>query len=166
MEIKTTRFGIIDCPPEQLLHFSAGLIGFYDEHDFVLVHHARSEVIGWLQSVKTPHLAFPVVSVHAFSGYPDAPIKENAARTGLAERLDNYAVMAVLSAQVGQPATVNLLAPLVVDTDSRRGAQVILENTRFSARELFVLQHKGADLQTEANPAPRGDTEGAGRRVG
>jgi flagellar assembly factor FliW len=50
----------------------------------------------------------------------------------------------ILSAPRGQPATVNLLAPLVVNADTRNGAQVILENTRFSARELFVLPKKEA----------------------
>jgi flagellar assembly factor FliW len=47
--------------------------------------------------------------------------------------------MVVLCALSGQPATVNLLAPIVVNASTRTGAQVILEGTRFSTREFFAL---------------------------
>jgi flagellar assembly factor FliW len=56
--------------------------------------------------------------------------------------------MAVLSAPRGGPATVNLMAPIVVNASTRKGAQVHLEGTRFSTRELFVLP------KAEANEGP------------
>ncbi len=158
MEIATTRFGTIECPAEQTLRFERGLIGFYDEHEFLLINHGQSEVVAWLQSTATPDLAFPVVSAHAFSGYPDVTVKESAERAGLACSAEHYAIMAVLSAPRGQPATVNLLAPLIVDTTSRKGAQVVLENTRFSARELFVLP--------SPNPGATADDVGSAERAG
>jgi flagellar assembly factor FliW len=139
MQIETTRFGTIDFPDEQVIEFEQGLIGFYDEHQFVVINHGASELIAWLQSVTTPALALPVVSAHAFSGYPDVPVEECASRSGMGGAKDDFAMVAVLSAQSGQPATVNLLAPIVIDANQRRGAQIILDNTRFSARELFLL---------------------------
>jgi flagellar assembly factor FliW len=140
MKIETTRFGAIEYPAEQTVSFPKGLIGFYDEHEFVVVPHGDSELIAWLQSIKTPTLAFPIVSAHAFApDYPDVSIAPSAASAGVDGAEDSYAMMVILTAPQGQPATVNLLAPLVVNAETRLGAQVILENTRYSARELFVL---------------------------
>jgi flagellar assembly factor FliW len=53
--------------------------------------------------------------------------------------LDDFAVLAVLSAPRSQPATVNLLAPLLINSVTRRGAQVFLEGSRFTTRELFAI---------------------------
>jgi flagellar assembly factor FliW len=143
MKIQTTRFGMIECPDEQSINFPTGLIGFHDEREFVVIPHGHSETIAWLQSKTTPELAFPIVSAHAFApDYPDVDIPASAQKANLEGTPDNYALLVILSAPRGQPATVNLLAPLVVNADTRRGAQLILENTRFSARELFVLPRK------------------------
>lgn len=151
MKIETTRFGNIECPETEIIHFSRGMIGFPDERDFVVLSHGESNRIAWLQSVATPGISFPVVSAHVFSGYPDVPLERHLASAGLAAEEDEYAVMAVLSALPGHPATVNLIAPVIVDTRTRRGAQVILEGSRFSARELF-LTNEDERLDSSVEP--------------
>ena len=140
MNIESQRFGTLEINDDELLSFPAGVIGFPTEQRFALVPHHGSGYIAWLQSVSTPELAFPVVSAHAFGDkYPDVPVGGAAQEAGLEGPEDGLAVMVVLCALNGQPATVNLLAPIVVNTATRRGAQIILEGTRFSTREFFVL---------------------------
>lgn len=139
MNIKSDRFGTIELDEQAVIDFKDGVIGFPQENGFVLVQHGDSPFIGWLQSVKSPELAFPVVSAHGLSdAYPDVPIDSAASDAGV-EASDDLAVLAVLSAKSGSPSTVNLLAPIVVNADTRKGAQVILEGSRFTTRELFVL---------------------------
>jgi flagellar assembly factor FliW len=140
MNIESQRFGTLDINEDELLSFPAGVIGFPTEQRFALVPHQGSGYIAWLQSVSTPGLAFPVVSAHAFGEmYPDVPVGAAAQEAGLEGSEEALAVMVVLCALNGQPATVNLLAPIVVNAATRRGAQVILEGTRFSTREFFAL---------------------------
>src|SRR5690348_10655834 len=115
MHIDTSRFGTIEAAEGDLIRFPAGVIGFRKESRFVLIPHGSSSYIAWLQSVSTPNLAFPVVSAHGFPGYPDVPIETAADRAGLGGAAEELAVLAVLSAPPGQPATVNLLAPLVIN---------------------------------------------------
>jgi flagellar assembly factor FliW len=106
-----------------------------------------------LQSVSTPELAFPVVSAHAFGDkYPDVPVGGPAEEAGLSGPAESLAVMVVLCALSNQPATVNLLAPIVVNATTRQGAQVILEGTRFSTREFFALPD-----ETRAKPPANGE---------
>jgi flagellar assembly factor FliW len=146
MNIESQRFGALDISEEELLSFPAGIIGFPTERRFALVPHHGSGYIAWLQSVSTPELAFPVVSAHAFGEkYPDVPVAAAALEAGVEGTEESLAVMVVLCALSGQPATVNLLAPIVVNATTRTGAQVILEGTRFSTREYFALPDPARD---------------------
>jgi flagellar assembly factor FliW len=145
MNIQSQRFGTLDINEDELLTFPAGVIGFPSEQRFALVPHHGSGYIAWLQSVSSAELAFPVVSAHAFGEqYPDVPVLGAAEEAGLSGPDEALAVMVVLCALSGQPATVNLLAPIVVNATTRTGAQVILEGTRFSTREFFALPDAAA----------------------
>lgn len=156
MKVDTVRFGTIDVAKEEIISFRAGLIGFPSDRSYVLIPHGTSAAIAWLQSTTTPGLAFPVVSAHGFvADYPDVPLLPIARRVDVAESLDDLAVLVVLSATRGQPATVNLLAPLIINSSTRHGAQVFLEGSRFSTRELFTIPdegQKGTDSEPENAP--------------
>jgi flagellar assembly factor FliW len=140
MQIVTTRFGLVEVPEEALIQFKSGIIGFPRESKFALIPHGDSRLIAWLQSATTPALAFPVVSAHGLVvDYPDVPLVPVAEKAGLSGEEEDFAVLAVLSAPRSQAATVNLLAPLLINSVTRNGAQVFLEGTRFTTRELFVI---------------------------
>jgi flagellar assembly factor FliW len=156
MRIQTDRFGTFEVDDKDPIHFPQGMIGFPSEKQFVLLRHRDDSAIGWLQSTNNPALAFPVVSIDALAVvYPAIAVVPVA---GPAEQeADPHAVMAVLCASAGQPATVNLLAPIVVNVRSRKGAQILLEGTTFSTSEPFVLRELPAvqaakETQAEANP--------------
>jgi flagellar assembly factor FliW len=139
MHINSQRFGVVELEDDAVLTFSEGIIGFPREQRFALIPHHGSTYLAWLQSVTKPELAFPVVSAHYFlDSYPDIPVSPAAHAAGLQGNEDEFAVLVVLCAPIGQPATVNLLAPIVVNSETRTGAQVILEGSRFSTREIFV----------------------------
>lgn len=139
MHIKSQRFGVVELDDDAVLNFPEGIIGFPKERSFALIPHHGSTYLAWLQSLNKPELAFPVVSAHYFSDrYPDVPVSPAAHAAGVQGTEEDFAVLVVLCAPIGQPATVNLLAPIVVNSETRRGAQVILEGSRFSTREIFV----------------------------
>jgi flagellar assembly factor FliW len=143
MNISSQRFGALEIGEEQVLQFPEGLVGFPNEREFVLIPHNSTGFLAWLQSTRSPAVALPVVSAHAFgSKYPDVSIEPATSALGLGEESDDVALMVVLSAPQGQPATVNLLAPILVNVSTRRGAQIILEGSRFSTRELFIREQE------------------------
>jgi flagellar assembly factor FliW len=140
MQIATTRFGAAEVPEENLIYFKSGIIGFPRECTFALIPHGQSTLIAWLQSALTPALAFPVVSAHGLGlDYPDVSLEPAIEKAGLSGAVDDFAVLAVLCASKLAPATINLLAPLLVNSVTRQGAQVFLEGSRFTTREPFVL---------------------------
>ncbi|MBN1606943.1 MAG: flagellar assembly protein FliW [Polyangiaceae bacterium] len=138
--INSQRFGRIEISRDDVISFPTGIVGFPEDKEFILLRNERSDIIGWLQSVSNPALALPVVSAHCFGDeYPDVSVADAAQNAGLDGDPEQLAVLVVLAALPGQPATVNLLAPIIISADTRTGAQVILEGTRFTTRELFVL---------------------------
>ena len=139
MQINSQRFGVVQLDDDAVLNFPDGIIGFPREHAFALIPHQGSTFLAWLQSVTKPELAFPVVSAHYFiDTYPDIPVSPAAHAAGIQGKEDEFAVLVVLCAPIGQPATVNLLAPIVINSETRTGGQVILDGSRFSTREIFV----------------------------
>ena len=151
MNISSQRFGALEVGEEEVLHFPDGLVGFPKEREFVLVPHNATGFLAWLQSMHSPSIALPVVSAHAFgSKYPDVSIEEAATALGLGNDSDDLALMVVLSAPQGQPATVNLLAPILVNVATRRGAQIILDGSRFTTRELFIREQEPEASKAQA----------------
>jgi len=152
MQIESTRFGKLDIDERKVIAFPKGLIGFPEEKSFVMVHNKSTDTVAWLQSVRTPNLALPVVSVHQFApNYPDVPLDAAAERAGLAGSPDDMAALVVLCASPGVPATVNLQAPIIVDAANWTGVQTILEFTKYTTREVFVVP--AAATQTVAAAA-------------
>jgi flagellar assembly factor FliW len=154
MKIISQRFGAFAIDPRDIIHFPEGLIGFPAEQQFVLLRHREASPIGWLQSTTRPDLALPVVSVDALalddpSSFAMARLQ---ARAGAEEAEPEYAVMAVLCAPPGQRASVNLLAPIVVDIKLRKGAQMLLESTQYSTAEPFVLRQTASVISAAATP--------------
>ena len=155
MNIQSDRFGNIEANEPDIIVFSEGIFGFADEHKFVLVRTQNAHAIGWLQSVESAYLALPVVSAHVLvPRYPDVDMEAYARVAGIGDSLDEIAVLVVLNAPPGIPATVNLVAPIFVNVATRKGAQLFLDDTRFTNRETIVLplRHVNAP-QTQDNAA-------------
>ncbi len=162
MNIESTRFGSIECEETDIIEFASGIIGFPEEKRFILIRHGESQAIGWLQSAGDSTLAFPVVSAHGLMPeYPDVPVHRAAVAAGLEGTEEDFAVMAVLSAPQGQPATVNLLAPVVVNSSTRKGAQVFLEGSRFTTRELFMMPPMEEEQEAAGDAVPEAQAAAA-----
>jgi flagellar assembly factor FliW len=155
MIILSDRFGSIEVDAQDIITFPRGIIGFADEHEFVLVRTKNASIVGWLQSATTPYMALPVVSAHALMPkYPDVDIESYAQAAGIGQSLEELAVLIVLNAPSGIPATVNLVAPIIVNASTRTGAQLLLEGSKFTTREIFILPaQQDTSVQPDMQPA-------------
>lgn len=153
MIVQSRRFGQMEVDEGDILQFPTGIIGFPVESAFVLIRRSGTSAIGWLQSVRTAEFTLPVVSAHALSRrFPDVDVAPHAERAGLGTDVEDLAILAVLTAPPNAPASVNLMAPIIVNAKTRVGAQVMLEGTHFSTREPFVLARGSTDSDDGAQP--------------
>jgi flagellar assembly factor FliW len=121
--------------PARLITLPRGMIGFPLQRRYILLDHAPGSPFHWLQSVDEPGLAFPVASpLHFIADYrPDFPSE-------LSEVVGEYApedlwLGVVVSFPPGEGrATLNLKAPLVLNTRSRLGVQLVLDDPALPLR--------------------------------
>lgn len=119
-----------DIPVIELVH---PMPGFPDVQRFALVQVDDDGVLCALRSLEDPELRFLVVPPSAF--FPDyAPVVDDATVADLAiDTDDDVLVLVVLNAGDSLASTTaNLLAPILVNTVTRKACQVILDDPDFS----------------------------------
>ncbi len=157
MKITTTRFGEIEVSEDRLLDFPYGIIGFEDCRRFCLVDFGGPESpFTWLQSVDRGELAFVIVDpTRFFADYSPSIPGHLLSDLGL-ESLEE-AIVAGICVIPGEfrDATINLLAPVLINPVRRLGLQAVLPDQTYSMRQpLFPPQP--AKTKKTAEPAVAG----------
>lgn len=140
MKIRTTRFGEVAIERDEVLQFEHGLPGFEDERAFVIVPYDEESPFVFLQSAKTPDLAFLLTNPFLFFPTYAFEIDDDAlAQLGIAQERELlvYGIVTVPQGRVAD-MTVNLLAPLVVNVRNRRGRQIVLEKSQYHTKHRLL----------------------------
>lgn len=137
MLVKTKFFGEVDLPEEKIITFERGLIGLADYKKFTILYDCEKENsnISWLQSVEEPTLALPVVKPWIIKEDYN-PIVEDELLSHIGELTEENLVILVtmtVPEQIEQ-MSVNLKAPIIVNADTRKGAQIICENNDYEVK--------------------------------
>ena len=69
MEVRTTRFGVVEIAEDRVITFPKGLLGFGQMKRYCLLEPGNDACFFWLQSLDDPTLAF-VVTDPSFSKPP------------------------------------------------------------------------------------------------
>ena len=139
MQINSRLFGEIDIEDDKIIDFKNGIIGFEEYHKYALIFDAEKESsksIMWLQSMEEPELAFPVADpTHIYSGYNPVVEDEWLESIGGIDKPEDVFVLVVLTVPSDlTKMTANLKAPLVINTDTRKGCQIIVNNEGYQVR--------------------------------
>jgi flagellar assembly factor FliW len=131
--IQSDQLGSVDIDESKILSFDDGLLGFPDITRFAVVDAGDDGTYFWLQAVDDPQLAFLVAVPWAF--FPDyAPVLSDADQDALALTDAADATLFCLLTITDDGVTANLLGPLVVNTATRQGRQVVLGDSDYSTR--------------------------------
>lgn len=138
MIVQTKHFGEIDLSEDKIITFENGLVGFEEFKKFTLLYDSEKESranISWLQSLEEKTLALPVINPFLVKEDYN-PIVEDELLKPLGELTDdNVAILLVMTIPTDiKKMTVNLKAPLIINSDSRKGCQLIVENQEYPIR--------------------------------
>lgn len=137
MEVRTTRFGVIDIAEDRVITFPKGLLGFPGKTRFCLLQPGDDACFFWLQSLDEPSLAFVVTDPTLFVPDYSVPIRPEQGRELDLESLDDAQVFVIVNKVSGQ-LTGNLQGPLLVNTISRMGEQLVLAEKKWTTRHPLV----------------------------
>jgi flagellar assembly factor FliW len=119
-----------------LIDMAVPMPGFPAHRQFVLVRLNDEGLLYAFTSIEDPELRFLVAPPEPF--FPDyAPEIENDVFAALNTKdPDRLLVMVVITAGVNE-TTANLLAPIIVDRDTRRAMQVVLSGSGMPVRAVM-----------------------------
>lgn len=151
VEVETKIFGKIAVEDEKVIYFERGILGFPDLKRFTLVYDVErgNEVaIKWMQSLDEPAFALPVMNpdlvIPGFTpAFPEellSPLGDNL------EEQDNLIFVTVTVPSDITKTTVNLKAPIIINTESMRAVQLICEDETLSIKyaiydKIMAKQH-------------------------
>ena len=132
MQAKTRLFGTIDIPDDKIIVLENGMIGFPDMQKFALIFDADKKdggKIKWLQSMDEPDTAFPVMDPILIKEDYNPTINDEILKPLGDLTDDNIFVLSTVTVPKQlEKMSINLKAPIVINADTRRGAQIIVED--------------------------------------
>jgi flagellar assembly factor FliW len=137
MDVRTTRFGVIQIAEDRVITFPKGLLGFPLAKRYCLLEPGEDACFFWLQSLDEPSLAFVVTDPALFVAEYSVPIRpEQMGELALAS-LEDAQVFVIVN-KVDSTLTGNLQGPLVINTITRSGEQMVLAEKRWTTRHPLV----------------------------
>ncbi len=141
----TKKFGEITVDKEFIFNFVSPIIGFDDLKQYTIVDIKPDSPFKWLQSIEDGELAFPITLCSYFGIDYQFDIPDEEAEKINIENPDDVFVFNIANIPNSNPqaASINMLAPIIVNLANKKAMQTILKNTDFEVR------HKLYEKNTE-----------------
>lgn len=131
MKVETRVFGEIDIEDEKILVFEDGIIGFPDLKKFALIYdeeRGQKSEISWLQSLDEPVFALPVMNPLFIKEEYNPMVEEELLKTlGNLTPENTFVLVTVTVPEEIEKISINLKAPIVINADEKKAAQIIVE---------------------------------------
>ena len=163
MLLETRNFGSIEYDDNEVIYFQKDILGFEGLKRYIIVGKEDNEPFMWLQSVDEPGLAFVIIEGADVIPYyrPEIPADE-------LKRLDAKESTSLLIYNIVvipdniEEISCNLKAPVVINSDNCKAAQVVLDDTD----DYEIKHHLKKDLENYSIERERyKECEGFVRRI-
>ncbi|HHY15690.1 MAG TPA: flagellar assembly protein FliW [Firmicutes bacterium] len=153
MELQT-KIGALQVKEEEIINFPMGLLGFGDLHRYIVVKKEDS-LFSFLQSVDEPDLTFVLIMPELVVG--DYSVKLQAEEIELLQikSPQDGSIYAIVTVPENVAAmTVNLQAPIVINTKDRYGAQIVIPDGPYHTKHnLLAEMQKNEFLRIKSSEA-------------
>ena len=156
-KFRTVRFGELEYDAKDEVHLPEGLVGMANLKRWLVLDMGDGLPMKFFQSLDRGDFGFPLAQPFLFHDGYGFKIPTEARKTIESKTDENLTTLIITTVHPGGAmVTGNLLAPLVIDAESRKGVQLTLEDDNFSIRQEINYFKFGLAVQTEAsdNGAP------------
>lgn len=142
MKVNTTRFGDIDIADDKILNFVSPIIGYNEYSRFTIVEQENNELFQWLQCVENPELAFPISIPSYFNIDYNFEIDDVTQEKLELTDVQNLLIYNIVTIPNSNPkgATINLLAPILINSQTNNAMQYIITNSSYTSRHSLFEQ--------------------------
>ncbi|MBX3042456.1 MAG: flagellar assembly protein FliW [Candidatus Kapabacteria bacterium] len=127
--IFTPHFGEITVGKEYIFIFPEGILGFEDLREFVLISEEESAPFKWLISLEQPEIGFPLLSPWLLD------LEYNPGKSHDKEELVLFVIITL--EDENHQMTANMKAPIILNSKSQDGQQVILTTDKYSTNHII-----------------------------
>lgn len=147
MVVNTRLFGEIDVQDDKIITIDKGIIGFPDMKLFTLVFDSEkdSKNIMWLQSLDETAFAMPVMVPNKVVEDYNPTIEDELLKPlGNLTPDNTYVLVTVKVPSKIEDMTINLKAPIIINTDTLIGGQIIVEDDVEVRFPIYDILKEGA----------------------
>jgi flagellar assembly factor FliW len=144
MEIKSIILGTVDVEEKAVYRFERGLYGLEEHQRFALVIPDRTMPFAYLQAVEEPGVCLLLADPFQFHPQYEfdlAQAEMELLQAGSPESLEVWATVTTPSETL-EGATLNLLAPLVLNVQKQLGCQIVLHDSGYGTKSPLFPQEK------------------------
>ena len=138
MTVETRLFGEVYVGDDKIINLPQGIIGFPDLKKFTLIYDnekGEDRSIMWFQSLDEPQFALPVMTPSTVvPDYNPTVNDELLAPLGELTEDNLYVLVTVKVPQDLKEMSVNLKAPIIINSDTLIGGQLIVEDEDLPVR--------------------------------
>ncbi len=134
--IVTTRFGNLEIDETDIIRFADGIPGFPEEKEFTMIPLGENEPFVFMQSLNEGDLAFLLTNPFIFfKDYEFVLPDEMLEILEIRESKDfaTYSILSIPDKNI-KNMTANLVAPLIINLNTKQASQVVLEKTVYTTR--------------------------------
>lgn len=139
MHITTKNFGELSIDEKDKIVFQNGILGFEDKKEYVLINNYDTEdpvPFMWLQSVQDPDLSFVVSIPFLLKPQYEIDLDETVCSTLDLKRPEMTGVYTICTIKDKvENMTVNFQSPLIINTETRQGEQVVLFDSGYGVHD-------------------------------
>ena len=132
------------------------MIGFSEDHRFVIREDEAAAPFRWLQSVDREDLAFVMIEPHVSISNYELELTNGHLKKLHAEKIEDLSVYSLVTmAKKIEDVTINLQGPLLFNLEKRLGIQIIVQDSRYSTRHsLFAERLKKSTPESSSQEEP------------
>jgi len=133
VRVESEQLGVIEVEETKIIRLPDGLLGFPEITRFALIEASDDGTYFWLQALDNPELSF--LSLIPWGFFPDyEPEISDADQAVLELDSPEHALVLCLITISDDAVTANLLGPVIINSISGTGRQIVLERTDYSTR--------------------------------
>lgn len=153
MQMESAVLGTITYEETDIYYFANGLPGFEEQKQFLIIQPDPGIPFSYLQAVEDASVAMVVTDPFLFYKDYDFELPGDSRNQLQADDFEYIRVWSIVTIPGKlEDATINLMAPIVVNTQHRIGQQLILHDTGYKPRHPLIREASPVGGDDDARP--------------
>ena len=135
MLLTSSQFGELNIAEDQVIAFPKGIPGFLNCKTYAVIQ-LEDTLFSYLQSIENPSVGFIIVDPFLFFPEYDFELPEITVEELGIESTEQVMIRCIVTVQSDfRQSTINLLAPIVINSHNRQGKQLVLQRVPYQIKQ-------------------------------